>query len=225
MRALRGGILALLLAATALAALPGHAGRRMSDRYAVRATIHRYLVRLGHLQDGPHYAQSMRQVLEEMVLDVGPFHDLAIEYLGGFLRNPETDFDECTVTQAMGPFGGQDPQQAVRVLIRGLPTRNVESDTCVGKAMRQLGPPAYPWLVRCAEVKGDPEIYWCLDALLDQSRHLADIAEKLAAAEPRPDSARSEIQRWAGQWETWYEKRAAELEWDPETQLLQEREP
>jgi hypothetical protein len=213
------------MAAVMFAASPGHAGRKLSDRQAVQATVHEYLVRMGHLREGPAYERSMRQALDEMALEVGPFQDLAIEYLGGFLRNPDNDFDECTAAYGLPHFGATDPQQAVRVLIRGLPTRNDRGDRCVGEAMRALGPPGYPWLVRCAEIKGDPEVYWCLDALLDQSLHLPDLLAMLGKDELEPDTSRTKVQAMAGRWEAWYEKRADDLEWDMETQLLQEREP
>lgn len=222
-RRLRWG--ALLLLASGLPA-HGLAGYTISEQVDVRRQVHRNLERMGRIPPGPHYEQEMDRKVDEMAREVGALADLALASLGHFLRNPEEAFGECAVAYAIPRFAAGAPGRAVEILIEGIPAPSEGADRCLVDAAVRLGPEAYPHLARCASAKRASRSWFCLRALLEQSRGVPGLDQALGLCEGgEPPARRAEIRRAAAGWEVWWEERRAGLRWNPATRRLEETEP
>ena len=202
------------------------AGHRMSDQIRVRNTVHEYLVRMGAIADGPYHEESMDNKVKELAREVGALPDLTLQVLGHYLRNPEAGFDECTVAYCVDRFGWQEPEVAVRAMVRGLPTRHPDGDRCVAQALARIGPGAFPSLEACASSESSPKAYWCLEALLVPTRGLAPTDEDVGvlnedARQLDMGSARKRIRALVVRWGAWWEDRKGRLHWNRESGMLE----
>ena len=220
---LRGALIACMFASSSHLL----AGYTIGEQLHIQRVVHDHLVRMGRIHDGPYHEEQLAHKLEELERDVSAYRDLALETLSHFLRNPEDDFQECTVTRAVLRFVRDLPEDASRMMVRALPTENSAGDRCVLDVLVRLGPDAYPYLLRCAKGKVASKSSWCLAALLEQSIQLPGVDRAIGLVDEvgrqrEPPSSRGDIARAAARWETWWDEARDGLRWNRQTYRLEQ---